>query len=351
MPLLVVLFFARGAVALALFAALFLALLPVGVGVVLLPVAVRADRCRCGRGPSAKSKAAGRSAARVVPPGAGPAGRQVVPISAQGGPPGAGSPEALPVFSCCRPGDPPAAAGPRSGGLAAGGPGRRGRCACLGGSLLCPWPCALARLAAWPLALLPAVGGVLLPAAARADRRRPPGGRGRPGRAGRLQRAGRAGLLRPVPCLLLAGVVPPGAGPAVRQVVPISARVASPGAGRVIRRQLPGLDPVPGLLVVLVVGVAVPVLVFSSLPVALCPGLVRCAVPGPAAGRRRCGSAGSRPCGSPPGSRWSVVALVVLVVGKEQGGRVILGPGCSTWCRDWCRIAGGVAGVRLVRAG
>jgi hypothetical protein len=63
----------------------------------------------------------------------------------------------------------------------------------------------------------------------------------------------------------------------------------------------------------------------------------------------------------------AVVALVVLVVGKEQGGRVILGrggsawcraccspgradlgPGCSTWCRAWCRNAGGVAGVRLV---
>jgi hypothetical protein len=42
-----------------------------------------------------------------------------------------------------------------------------------------------------------------------------------------------------------------------------------------------------------------------------------------------------------------VVALVVLVVGKEQGGRVILGPGGSAWCR----IAGGVAGVRLVVAG
>jgi hypothetical protein len=46
-----------------------------------------------------------------------------------------------------------------------------------------------------------------------------------------------------------------------------------------------------------------------------------------------------------------VVALVVLVVGKEQGGRVIRGPGGSAWCRSWCRIAGGVAGVRLVVAG
>ena len=40
------------------------------------------------------------------------------------------------------------------------------------------------------------------------------------------------------------------------------------------------------------------------------------------------------------------VALVVVVVGKEQGG-----PGRFTWCRSWCRIAGGVARVRLVRAG
>ena len=236
MPLLVVLFFARGAVALALFAALFLALLPVGVGVVLLPVAVRADRCRCGRGPSAKSKAAGRSAARVVPPGAGPAVRQVVPISARGASPGAGpgagSPEGLPVSGWCRPGDPPAGAGLRSGGRAPGGPGRRGRCARPGGSFLCRWPCSLVRLAALLLALLPAVVGVLLLlVAARADRA--------------------AGL------------------PAV------------------------------------------------------------------------------------------VVALVVLVVGKEQGGRVIRGPGGSTWrraccppgradlgpgCSTWFRIAGGVAG-------
>ena len=61
-----------------------------------------------------------------------------------------------------------------------------------------------------------------------------------------------------------------------------------------------------------------------------------------------------------------VVTLVVLVVGKEQGGRVIRGPGGSAWCRaccppggaelgpgcvTWCRIAGGVAGVRLAPAG
>ena len=66
----------------------------------------------------------------------------------------------------------------------------------------------------------------------------------------------------------------------------------------------PGLNPAAGLLVpvvAVVVVAAVPALVFSSLPVALCPGLVRCAVPGPAAGRRRRGPAGCRPCGSPPG--------------------------------------------------
>ena len=54
-----------------------------------------------------------------------------------------------------------------------------------------------------------------------------------------------------------------------------------------------------------------------------------------------------------------VVALVVLVVGKEQGGRVIRGRGGPAWCRvccspgradlgpgcsTWFRIAGGVAG-------
>ena len=88
-----------------------------------------------------------------------------------------------------------------------------------------------------------------------------------------------------------------------------------------ILRQLPGLDPVSGLLVVLVAGVVVPFGV---------------AVP---------------------------VALVVLVVGKEQGGRVIGGRSGPAWCRVCCspgradlgpgcsarcRIAGGVAGVLLV---
>ena len=62
------------------------------------------------------------------------------------------------MFAWCWPGDPPAGAGPRSGGRAAG---RRGRPGC---SLLCSWFCGLARLAALLLALLPAVGGVLLPA-------------------------------------------------------------------------------------------------------------------------------------------------------------------------------------------
>ena len=65
-----------------------------------------------------------------------------------------------------------------------------------------------------------------------------------------------------------------------------------------------------------------------------------------------------------------VVALVVLVVGKEQGGRVIrgrggstwrraccppgradLGPGCSTWCRACCPPGGARQLLRLVLAG
>ena len=89
----------------------------------------------------------------------------------------------------CGPGDPPAGAGPRSGGRASGRRGRCGRCARPGGSLLCPWPCALVRFAAPFLALVPVVVGVLLLlVAVRADRRR--GGcarrcgRGLPGRAG-----------------------------------------------------------------------------------------------------------------------------------------------------------------------
>ena len=141
---------------------------------------------------------------------------------------------------------------------------------------------------------------------------------------------------------------------------------AGPGGCRGILRQVPGLDPAAGLLVVLVVVVALVVLFFARVPV-------------PWSGSLRC----SWPC-CRPSSAWScrlppvriaagvvvpvgvVVALVVLVAVKEQGGRVIggrsgpawcrvccspgradLGPGCSTRCR----IAGGVAGVRLVLAG
>jgi hypothetical protein len=43
-----------------------------------------------------------------------------------------------------------------------------------------------------------------------------------------------------------------------------------------------------------------------------------------------------------------VVALVVLVVGKEQGGRVILGPGGSAWCRACCPPGGARQLLRLV---
>ena len=74
----------------------------------------------------------------------------------------------------------------------------------------------------------------------------------------------------------------------------------SPGGCRVILRQLRALDPAAGLLVVLVVVVALAVLFFARGP--LCPGPVRCAVPGPAAGCRRRGPAAGRRYGSPPGS-------------------------------------------------
>ena len=75
-----------------------------------------------------------------------------------------------------------------------------------------------------------------------------------------------------------------------------------PGAGRVILRQLPGLDPAAGLLVGAVALAAVVALVALFFAPGLCPGPVRCAVPGPAAGRRRCApAAGRRPCGLPPG--------------------------------------------------
>ena len=199
----------------------------------------------------------------------------------------------------CGPGDPPAGAGPRSVGRAPGGPGRRGRCRGPGGSSLCPWPCALVRFAALFLVLLLAVVGVLLLlVGAGADRRRAPGGRGRLGRAGRWQRAGRAGGPRPGRFHLAPGLLSARWCPAA----------APPSAGRVILRQVPGLDPAAGLLVVVVAVVvvaAVPVLVFSSLPVSLCPGPVRCAVPGLAAGCCRRGpAAGRRPCGSLAGA-WS----------------------------------------------
>ena len=142
---------------------------------------------------------------------------------------------------------------------------------------------------------------------------------------------------------------------------------AGPGGCRGILRQVPGLDPAAGLLVVLVVVVALVVLFFARVPVPW-SGSLRCSWP-------CCRSSSAWSCWLPPvriaaGLPVAVVALVVLVVGKEQGGRVIrgpggstwrraccppgradLGPGCFTWCRSWCRIAGGVAGVRLVLAG
>ena len=276
------------------------------------------------------------------------------------------------------PGDPPAAAGPRSGVRAPGGPGRRGRCGCPGGSLLCPWSSPLARLAAPFLALLSAVVGVFLPAAARADRRRAPGGRGPPGRACGWQIARRPGDPRPgwfhlVPGLLSARSCRsrPGVLHLVPGLVPDRRRRCrcSPGAGRVILRQLRGLDPAAGLPVVLVVGVAV-----AAVPVLVVLFFARGPVPWP--GWLRCSWPCCRPspvcsCRLPPvriaaGVVVSVGAFVGALVGlvafKEQGGRVIRGRCGSTWrraccppgradlgpgCSTWCRIAGGVAGVRL----
>ena len=123
---------------------------------------------------------------------------------------------------------------------------------------------------------------------------------------------------------------------------------AGPGGCRGILRQVPGLDPAAGLLVVLVVVVALVVLFFARVPVPW-SGSLRCSWP-------CCRSSSGWSCRLPP-VRIAAgvvvpfgvvvpVALVVVVVGKEQGG-----PGRFTWCRSWCRIAGGVARVRLVRAG
>ena len=115
-----------------------------------------------------------------------------------------------------------------------------------------------------------------------------------------------------------------------------------------ILRQVPGLDPAAGLLVVLVVVVALVVLFFARVPVPW-SGSLRCSWP-------CCRSSSAWSCRLPPVRIAAgvvvpfgvvvAVAQVVPVVGKEQGG-----PGRFTWCRSWCRIAGGVARVRLVRAG
>ena len=121
-----------------------------------------------------------------------------------------------------------------------------------------------------------------------------------------------------------------------------------------ILRQGRGLDPAAGLLVAVA---ALVVLFFARGSVAwpCCRPSAVCS------------------CRLPPvriAAGVVVGALVGLVAFKEQGGRVALGPGgpawrraccppgradlgrgCSTWCRAWFQIAGGVAGVRLVLAG
>ena len=119
------------------------------------------------------------------------------------------------------------------------------------------------------------------------------------------------------------GVVP------VAQVVPVAGKEQG---GRVILRQVPGLDPAAGLLVVgvaVVAVVALAALLFARGPV-------------PWSGSLRC----SWPCCLPPVRIAAgvvvpvgvVVAQVVPVAGKEQGGRVIRGPGCSLLCPWPCAL-------------
>ena len=117
---------------------------------------------------------------------------------------------------------------------------------------------------------------------------------------------------------------------------------AGPGAGRVILRQVPGLDPVPGLPVVLVAVAAVlalAVLFFVRGPVPW-PGSLRCSWP-------CCRSSSAWSCCRSPPVRIAAgavvpfgvavpVALVVLVAGKEQGDRKTLGPGDCAWRRACC---------------
>ena len=98
---------------------------------------------------------------------------------------------------------------------------------------------------------------------------------------------------------------------------------AGPGGCRGILRQVPGLDPAAGLLVVLVVVVALVVLFFARVPVPW-SGSLRCSWP-------CCRSSSAWSCRLPP-VRIAAgvvvpfgvavpVALVMLVAGKEQGGR------------------------------
>ena len=114
----------------------------------------------------------------------------------------------------------------------------------------------------------------------------------------------------------------------------------------------PGLNPAAGLLVPVVAVPAVVALVVLFFALALLPAVGGVLLPALPPVRIAAGV--------------FVPALVVLVAVKEQGGRVIRGRGGPAWCRvccspgradlgpgcsTRCRIAGGVAGVRLVRAG
>ena len=129
---------------------------------------------------------------------------------------------------------------------------------------------------------------------------------------------------------------------------------APPGAGSGAGSPagVPVLDPAAGLPVVLVVGVAL-----AAVPFLVVLFFARGRAPRPGSLRRSwpcCRSSSVCFCRLPPvriaaGLPVVMVAgAVLLVVGKEQGGRVILGPGGSTWCRACCPPGGARQLLRLV---